>query len=195
MKYTLINPVIAGSFSKTYEADNENDAAQMFWEALAVDGKYISGNVPKFLFTMKEEGTSDSKLHHFVVSETPDDKSASYSIKKLDLKLTQSETNNLVNASANAYDTAHKLARNYQEGGSSHKKHKRHGDDDSSSSSSDSSDDDLDEMFKSIRIKSVIKPIVYWWYTPTVYKVENIFTPTFVPSVTPLYTQLWIPLP
>ena len=190
MMFKLINPVIAGSFSKTYEASNAEDAGKMFWDALATDGKYISGNVPKFIFTMKEEGSN--MLHHFVVSETPDGKNASYSIKKLDLKLTASESSKLIAASSNAYDTALKLVANHQEGGK-HKKHRKYEDD--SSSSSDSSDDDIDDLFRSVRIKSVAKPIVYWWYTPSIYNVENLFTPTFVPSVTPLYTQLWIPLP
>ena len=190
MMFKLINPVIAGSFPKTYKASNAEDAGKMFWEALAIEGKYISGNVPQFIFTMKGE---DDALHHFVVSEKPDGKNASYSIKKLDIKLKPEETEKLIAASSNAYDTAIKLASNHQEGGK-HKKHHK-SDDSSSSSSSDSSDDDVDDLFKSIRIKSVTKPIVYWWYTPSVYKVENIFTPTFVPSVAPLYTQLWIPLP
>lgn len=188
MKFTLINPVIAGSFSKTYEAENSEEAGKMFWEALAIDNKYISNNVPKFMFTMKENGSNN--LHHFSVSETPNGKNASYSIEKVDLKLSNSEINNLISSSTNAFDNAQKLASNYhQEGG------KRRRDKDDSSSSSDSSDDDLDEMFRAIRIKSVTKPIVYWWYNPTVYRVQNLFTPTFVPSVAPLYTQLYIPLP
>jgi hypothetical protein len=115
---------------------------------------------------------------------------SSFSIKKLDLKLSEPEAKKLIAASTNAYDTALKIAANNQEGG----KRKRHRKDDSSSSS-DSSDSDIDDLFKSIRIRNISKPIVYWWYTPSVYKVENIFTPTFVPSVAPLYTQLWIPLP
>lgn len=189
MKFTLINPVIAGSFSKEYETDSAEDAGKMFWEALTVEGKYITNNVPKFMFTMQEGGSS--KLHHFVVSETPNGKNTSYSIKKLDLKLTQSESEQLIAASENANNTAHKLAQDYQEGG----RKKRYESHDDSSDSSSNSSDDIDDLFRSIRIKSVAKPIVYWWYTPTVYKVDTIFTPTFVPSVTPLYTQLWIPLP
>ncbi len=191
MMFKLINPMITGTFTNTYEASNAKDAGKMFWEALAIDGKYISGNVPQFIFTMKEEGSNT--LHHFVVSETPEGKNTSYSIKNLDLKLTASESSKFIAASSNAFDTAVKIAKNYQEGGK-HKKHKKY-DDSSSSSSSDSSDEDVDDLFRSIRIKNITKPIVYWWYTPSVYKVENIFTPTFVPSVTPLYTQLWIPLP
>ena len=187
--FELTNPVIVGSFNKTYDASNAEEAGRMFWEALAVDGKYISGNVPQFAFTMKENKTQ--KLYHFIVSETPSGKNASYSIKALELKLTPAEANKLIDASKNAYDTAYKLAKDYQEGG----KHKRRKHDDSSSSSSDSSDDDIDDMFRSMRIKSITRPLVYWWYTPTVYRVENLFTPTFVPSVMPVYNQLWIPLP
>ncbi len=190
MMFELINPVIVGTLSKTYDAENVEEAGKMFWEALTVDGKYISGNVPKFMFTLKESGTD--KLHHFVVTETPDGKSASYSIKKVDVKLTNTETSNLIKASRDAYNNAHNLVKEHQEGG---KHKKRYEDNDDSSSSSDSSDDDLDDYLRSLRIKSVSKPIVYWWYAPTVYKVGNLFTPTFVPSVTPLYTQLWIPLP
>lgn len=199
MIFKLINPVIAGSFSKTYEAETAEEAGKMFWNALAIEGKYISGNVPQFIFTMKEENLLSNKsnplpesLHHFVVSEMPEGKNASYSIKKLDLKMTASESSKLVDASTNAYSTALKLAADYQSNQNGGKRKKQS---DDSSSSSDSSDSDVDDLFRSIRIKNMGKPIVYWWYTPSVYKVENIFTPTFVPSVTPLYTQLWIPLP
>lgn len=187
MKLQLVNPVIAGSFKKTYEAQTPEEAGKLFWEALAINGKYIVGNVPKFIFSMKEEGSNS--LYHFVVTETLDGKNASYTIKKLNLELSSGDSKKLIEASANAYKTALKIADKHQDGG----KKKRIQDDDSSTS--DSSDSDIDDLFRSIRIKSVNKPIVYWWYTPTIYKVEKIFTPTFVPSVTPLYTELWIPLP
>lgn len=81
-------------------------------------------------------------------------------------------------------------------GGSKHRK--RYNDDDSSTSScsssssdsSDSSDDELDYL-SSLRLKKMKQPIVYWWYTPTLYKVPNVFTPTFVSPLHP-YVQLWI---
>lgn len=193
MTFTLINPTIAGSFSKNYNTENADEAAKMFWEALAVNGKYISGNVPKFMFTMIENGSNE--LHHFTVSETLDNKNASYNIKKIDLKLSQTESNNLIKASKNAHDTALELVRNYQEGGKHKKRYEDDKDDSSSSSDSTDDDDDLDDLFKTIRLKSIAKPIVYWWYNPTVYKVENLFTPTFIPSATPCYTQLWMPMP
>lgn len=200
MKLELVNPVVLGSFPKEFESKNANEAAHMFWKALVVDGKYVVGNIPEFIFTLKQQGSNN--LHHFVVNEKLDGKNTTYTIQEKDIKLTKKEENAFITASANAYRNALKLSshesdtnhtnhtNHRQEGG---KRKKRY--DDSSSSSSDSSDSDVDDLFKSIRIKSIAKPIVYWWYSPSVYKVENIFTPTFVPSVAPLYTQLWIPLP
>ena len=80
---------------------------------------------------------------------------------------------------------------NKQSGGRKHRS--RDGDlrkDDSSPSSTDS-DSDVDDLFKNIRLKQH-RPIVYWWYFPSVYNVDKIFTPTFVTPIAP-YVQLWIP--
>jgi len=72
-------------------------------------------------------------------------------------------------------------------GGAKRNRYKDDVDDDS-----DSSDQDLDDLFKYVRLKKAVKPIVYWWYTPSLYKIDTIFTPSFVAPISP-YVQLWIP--
>ena len=184
VELTVINPVIAGTFKNTYTAINSETAAKDFWENLTSKGKYISGDVPKFLFTMMN--TKTKELHHFMVNEKPNGKFADYSIDEIDLKLSNEESKQLINESEKAQRNSSKM----MEGG----KRKRYEEDDDDDSSSSSDSDDIDDLFKSIRFKRANRPIVYWWYTPTVYKIENIFTPTFVSPIAP-YVQLWIPRP
>ena len=63
--FKLINPVITGSFEDQYEASTPEAAAKKFWDALTSDGKYVTGNVPRFMFTLQD--LSSEKLHHFLV--------------------------------------------------------------------------------------------------------------------------------
>ena len=191
MLFTVINPRIVGSFSKAYEGNTAEEAGAQFWEALTTKGKYVLNNIPSFGFTLQEGGSKN--LVNLLVKETINGNHSSYTISKIDLNLSETDENNIINASQNAYNKALKIANTNQHTGGK-KKHRKYKDDSSSSSSSSDSSDDVDDLFRSIRIKSVAKPIVYWWYAPSMYKIENLFTPTFVPAVAPLYTELWIPV-
>ena len=51
---------------------------------------------------------------------------------------------------------------------------------------------DLDDLFKYIRSKKAVRPISYWWYTPSIYNIDTVFTPSFIAPLSP-YVQLWIP--
>lgn len=191
MKFTVVNPVTTGSFKTEYDGETPEAAAKAFWEALTTEGKYITGNVPKFLFSIMEN--EKKTLYHFVVTETPDGNTANFSIEQIDPGMSKDEAAKFIEASEKAREDAKKMmAQGKQEGGKHRRRRYEEDDDDSSSSSSSS--DDIDELFKSIRIKRVTKPIVYWWYTPTIYKYENLFVPTFASPVTP-YVQLYVPMP
>jgi hypothetical protein len=183
-KYQLVNPVITGKFQDTYEASTSIDAAKQFWNELT-GNNYITNNVPQFMFTL--EKTSDSSLHHFLVKEkatSAESKFADYSIEEVKLDLTAAQVKEFKNEVAKVHK---KMGGRSQEGGK--KKHrKRYEEDDSDSSSSDE-----DDLIDYIRMKRFNQPIVHWWYTPTLYKVPTLFTPTFVAPLYP-YVQLWVPL-
>ena len=180
-KFKLVNPTIIGTFKNTYTANNADQAAQNFWENLTKDGKYIAGNIPKFLFTLQD--SSSSELHHYRVEERPTDKSAEFSITRENISLSDKHKKAFLNEINKVQaDAATKL----QDGG----KHRRRDKDDSSSSDSDS--DDIDALFRYVRLRSVKKPLAYWWYTPSLYNIDYVYTPTFVAPVSP-YVQLWVP--
>ncbi len=195
-KFKLINPVITGKFSDTFETATSDDAAKQFWESLTHDGKYLSNNVPRFLFTLQD--TSNEELHHYMVKEKPEGSYADYTIKKVTATLTDERKTQFLSAVKKAQDDSEKMKHEEQNGGNqtiksnltgSGKHHKKRYKDDSSSS--DDSDDDIDDMFKYIRLKNAIRPMSYWWYDPTLYKIHP-FIPTFVAPIAP-YVQLWTP--
>lgn len=178
-KYQLVNPVIIGTFSNTYNAKNSNDAAKQFWENLTSDNKYVNGNIPKFLFTLKDE---QSNLHHYMVKEKLEGRFANYSIVNVDVDMSNSKEQTFLQKSEEVRANAEQLMKGGKSG------RKRYDDD----SDSDSSDQDLDELFEYVRLKKAVRPIVYWWYTPSIYNVDSVFTPSFVAPISP-YVQLWIP--
>jgi len=182
-KFRLVNPVITGTFNTTYEASNSDEAAKMFWKTLTEEKKYITGNVPKFLFTLMDE---TGNLFHYMVKEKAEGSYADYTIEKVDVKLSDEEEKKFLEEVEKVQKNNEKLEEKETEqaGG---KRRKRY--DDSSSSSSDS-DDDIDELFKYIRLKKANRPISYWWYTPGLYNTDSVFTPTFVAPISP-YVQLW----
>jgi len=180
-KYQLVNPVIVGTFENSYIGKNSDDAAKQFWENLTSENKYVTGNIPKFLFTLKDENTNE--LYHYVVKEKMEGRHADYVITHIDVNMNDNSKETFLNKS----NEVRNFAENNMKGG---KHRKRYDEDDSSSS--DSSDQDLDELFNYIRLKKAVRPISYWWYTPSIYNVNTVFTPSFVAPLSP-YVQLWIP--
>jgi len=186
-KFKLINPVVTGTFVSVFESDSPDKAAKLCWDALTSDGKYISGNIPKFLFTL--QSASDKELHHYMVKEEPAETSANYSIDKINLNLTKEQKRDfLADVQRAKKNSAKMMKTTVQDGG----KHRKRYEEDDSSSSSDS-DTDLDDMFKYIRLRNAVRPIMHWWYTPSIYKVDTIYSPTFVSPLSP-YVQWWVPM-
>lgn len=181
--FKLVNPVIIGTFENNFKAATVDDAAKSFWEKLTTS-KYISGNVPVFYYSLMNQ--KNDEISHFKVKEMPSGGYAEYSIEKVNIKLSKTQKDKFLKGVDNISKSSVKLGGANLTGG---KRRHRHRDDDSSSSS----DSDVDDLFTYLRLKSLPKPITYWWYTPTIYNVETIFTPTFVAPVSP-YVQLWIPI-
>lgn len=165
--FKLVNPLILGNVETKFSGKNANDVAKSAWNAIS---QHVTGNVPRFGFTLQRGG--DNKLFHYMVKEkvTPN-KSVEFSIEQLDVKLTKNQEQKFV-------DHISKLGRNIskQIGG----KNKKDEDDDSSSSSTST-----EEIYNKLSLyKSTNAPITYWWYSPMVYtiygtKYSSIYIPTF----------------
>ena len=57
--YKLVNPLILGDIETEYKENSVDDAAKKVWNKLS---QYITGNVPRFGFTLKD---NNNRLHHF----------------------------------------------------------------------------------------------------------------------------------
>jgi hypothetical protein len=179
--FKLVNPVIIGTFVDTYDTSNADQAAKKFWDTLTTDNKYVTGNIPKFLFTLMD--TSSKDLFHYMVREKPEGKNADYSITKVNVEMTSQQKKEFFNEIEKIKNDSDKMLKTEQAGG----KRRRYEDDSSSSES------DVDDLFRYIKLRNVVKPISYWWYTPALYNIDTIFTPNFVAPISP-YVQLWMPI-
>jgi hypothetical protein len=192
VNFKVINPVIAGTVATDFNADSPSEAAKQFWDNVTVTNKVVVNNLPKFLFTLKDSSTD--KLYHFIVREKVDEnKNAEYSIEETEDDMTSEQKEDFLNEVKrvqNRFGNENKSKS--QDGGAKRKKIKKGGKrDKDSSSSSSSSSDDLDDYFTYVK-RNIYRPISYWWYSPSIYKIKSVFTPVFIPSVTP-YVQLWVP--
>ena len=184
--YILINPQIQGSIDTKFKTHSALDAAKIAYETLS---KYFSNNIPKFSFTLQKGGSD--KLYHFDVTEKIT------SENKIRYNITENKNvTNLENFKKFLEDSDEKIkgggSDEEQTGGKHHKKkHKKKYkfDDDDSSSSSDSSSSDEDYYYY-YKPLNRSQPITYWAYYPSLYNLQKIYVPTFVPSVTPyIYIQ------
>lgn len=175
MKYTLINPVIGGSFKTTVSALNETEAMHELWKNLS---GHLTNNVKTFYATVMEGGGSNSATN-FKITESANGKYADYEITPVGNKLAASTASKLLSR-LEAINVKDK-----QDGG---KKRSRYNnidsDDDSDSSSSSSEDDALYKKFR--KFKSINrKPITYFWYSPLIYDVPTVYVPTFIAPLAP----------
>jgi len=96
-RYELVNPLIIGSFDRTFTADNSLQAAHSAYQELS---QYFVGHIPKFKFTLQRVkrasslhqtgGGKDADYLHFEVYETKDKKNSkgiSYAIKPLNTEV------------------------------------------------------------------------------------------------------------
>lgn len=158
-KYTLVNPIIEGSFKTEYSGKNKMEVAEKLWMNLS---KYLVGGVPRFMFTLKDNKKS---YHTFEVNE--DESSGKYTIreKKLD-DITGDDFENFENA-------VHKYSKkaNKQNGGMQKPTRKRYESDDSDSDSdSDNMNTLISEYYPIIRRTS---PIVYFHYNTRLYHIKD----------------------
>lgn len=200
VKYELVNPCILGQFNTTYDVANSMDAAKQFWNDLS---PHLTNNLPFMYITLKQNGGS---LHHFKINEkiSEGSKMANFSIKEVQLKLTKKQEMDFLNK-VEKTKTKKNSQIQAQLGGRKRYDGKKDSSESLSLSSSSksteskstesdesSSDDDDDSYFNFTRYKRMNQPIVYWNYTPTIYRVTRFFTPTFNVPLMP-YIHIYNP--
>jgi hypothetical protein len=167
-----------GEMTTEYKADNGLEAAKQFWNDFSA---YLINDVKGIYITLQSGGD----LFHYKISEkvASGKKLASYTIEEHKVKVDEKLKKEFLN----------EIKKLESKDGGKHdddvvKRPKR--DDDSSSSSS--SDSDSDSYFNYAKYRHIRRPISFYWYTPYLYRVARIYTPTFNAPVAP-YSQLWIP--
>jgi hypothetical protein len=173
--YQLVNPYIEGNFETSYSGKKPIDAAEKLWGKLS---SYMTGNIPRFAFSM--ERASDGKLYHFTVKESVKGETVDFSLTEEKVKLKKKLLDGFKSKLT-------QLKNKSQQGGKKKKKRKK-----DSSSSSDSDEDLLDKVLKH-RYNHVNQPILYWWYTPTLYDslVESVFVPSWTVPLVPYMEYYW----
>jgi hypothetical protein len=185
--YKLVNPTIIGNLKTEYTASTPVEAAKQFWDQLTVDNQLITNNVPKFLFTLEQDG---GNLHHFMVQEKPATKKgkyASFTISEHKIDLSSEEESEFKESLKDLVSEVNAKI-NEQHGG----RKRYHNKDDDSSSSSSSSSDDVDDYLSFLKLRRISNPLVYWLYNPVLYRVRSSFVPTFYPPHVP-YVHYFYP--
>lgn len=189
--YKLVNPYIVGTLKTEYKTKECIDAAREFWSAIT---PYLTNNVPKLLISFQR--VRDGELFHFKVNEQHGGKSkeSKFTIKEVKIEMTSDDKKKFL---SELEKSKKKTDNEIQKGG-------RRRYDDSSSDSSESSDSsssedddsfsvsDSEEYFDFVKFRKLSQPLMYWSYTPAIYKTRTIFTPTFVAPLVP-YVKIWIP--
>jgi hypothetical protein len=184
--FTVINPVMGGDIPKTFEADTAEKAAEQLWENLTTVNKLFVENLPIFAFTLK----AGDKIEYFLVKEKVDGKTVTFKIENITEHVmkntTAAERADFLKESNAAQVRIDTKPTDGKTGGHKHRYN------DSSSSSSSNDLESVDDYLRYIRRRSYRSPLYYWWYSPSIYRVRNIFSPIFTPSVSP-YVQLYMP--
>ena len=172
--YHLVNPNIEGKFKSNIKAMNSQEAANIFYKNLS---EHFNNSVPSFHFTIQKGSSGNGKYYHFKVKEHRKANQVSFTVKPMEISGVDMDS-----FRSKLDNFKHKLA---QGGGKKRKETKKQSKDDDSDW-----DDSSDEFYS--RAKSyvpVTQPIYYWWYVPSLYRLDSIFIPTFYSYVTP-YIEL-----
>lgn len=181
--FKLVNPLILGQFNTEYKAENGLDAISQFWNDLST---HVTNNIPALYVTLQDE---QNKILHYKISEKlkGGSKVTDFTITELENKLNEKETNSFIK-SVKVYENKKTAQIERQIGGVKNSGRRR--DKDSSSSDSDSSDSN--NYYNFSKYRRLTQPISMWYYTPSIYKVNSVFIPTFNTPVVP-YVKIWIP--
>jgi hypothetical protein len=186
--YRLVNPYVIGSMNTNFQAKSSLEAAKLAYDNLS---QYFGNHMPTFQFSLKRmskdnklvAGSSKSFVHFQANEIKGKDDTVKYEITEIEpnmktIKNFQSRLNKVANQDE-------KENEGIDGGGYLHKKkhHRHHDDEDDDDELSDYFDYDLEKPRKG---PLVYEPIVYYWYDPFVYPLnDRFYVPTFVLPLQP----------
>lgn len=194
MKLKLVNPLLIGQFNTTYNVYRPLDAAVNFWNDLST---HLTNNMPKMRITFMDD---KEVLYHFKIQERIQGgaKSVNFTVKQETHKISESDKKEFINFIKSEENKIKNKAEDQSGGKMKNAPNKKDyvisSSSSSSSNSSDSSDDEDDDLYDFSKYRRLSQPIIYYSYTPFIYKITRFFTPTFVLPLTP-YIRTWIPNP
>jgi hypothetical protein len=198
MKLKLVNPLLIGQFNTTYNVGKPLEAAVNFWNDLST---HTTNNMPSMVITFMND---KEDLFHFKIQERvkPGSKSVNFSVKEKKYKISDKEKNEFIKFVKNEEKKIKDKAEGQSGGKIKNAPNKKDYEISSSSSSSssdsssdsDSSDDEDGLLYDFSKYRRLSQPIIYYSYTPFIYKITRFYTPTFVLPLTP-YVRTWIPYP
>jgi hypothetical protein len=204
MKLKLVNPLLIGQFNTTYNVDKPLEAAVNFWNDFS---SHVTNNMPSMRITFMND---NKELYHFKIQERMQggSKSVNFSVKEEKHNLTEKDKRDFIKY-AEEQEKKIKAQAEEQSGGKMKNAPKKKDYERSSSSSStglsssssnsdssdsDSSDDEDGALYDFSKYRRLSQPIIFYSYTPFLYKITRFYTPTFVLPLTP-YIRTWIPSP
>ena len=164
--YRLINPHIEGDMSTKVKAKNSVEAAKILYTNLS---EHFNNNLPRFNFTIQKGSSGKGKYYSFETKETKDGDDVKFSIKPIK-----------VSNEKKSYNSMMKNIKQFQQ--------------DIEKKGGEITKDDLDEVMddssdyyrKAATYVPVINhPINFFYYDPSLYKLKNLFIPTFYSYLTP----------
>jgi hypothetical protein len=182
--YFLVNPYIQGEFKNKIKADNSVEGARQFYKALS---EHFNNAVPKFYFTIQKGGSGKGKYYHFKVTEQRKNNNVSFTLESHDIigNTDIDSFSNRLNEFKNKFAQSGGKKKKSKKSSKSRKSKYEY---ESESESDSESISDLSNDYKRINtlISNVNQPIYYWWYDPSIYKLQSYYIPTFYSYVTPV---------
>ena len=198
MKLKLVNPLLIGQFNTTYNVEKALDAAVNFWNDLSA---HTTNNMPSMRITFVDE---KEELHHFKIQEKVQEgsRSVNFSVKQENHNISEKNKNKFLEHVKKEENKIKNKAETQSGGKMKNAPSKKDYEISSSSSSSnlssdsdsDLSDDEDGLLYDFSKYRRLSQPIIYYSYTPFLYKITRFYTPTFVLPLTP-YVRTWIPFP
>lgn len=169
MRYKVLNPIIIGKFNSEYNAETALDAVKEFWSKLS---DKIINNIPQMGVTLED---SNGKLHHFkILEDMTSSKVIDFKIAPLYLTLPENATQSLKQKYKDL-----KSSKTLHGGARSH----RYDTDDSPSD--DEKSDELVDKFEKLHALKRNQPIVYYYYNPSIYRLDSLYIPVFAYPIAP----------
>lgn len=176
--YRLVNPYIQGEMSTNLKSKNSLSAGRTFYKNLS---EHFNNSIPSFYFTIQKGNSGNGKYYHFKVKETKENDTVKFNIEPY-------TTGNESETMAKFEGKLQTMKAKFDQAGG--KRGSKKGSKKSSKRRAFEDDSDLDTSEDFYRMATTYKPVVtppiyYYWYDPSVYKLESFWMPSWYSYLTP----------